>query len=483
MIGDILNRSLSLTEHYTDDGILPRKLMFENFFYPTWFTLHAASGFFSIQLFLFGIHILSALSLTIGFHSRISCIITWVLTVSLQFRNILILHGGDTLLRFNLFYFIFLPIGSRFSIDSLSNTTSDNCNILYNFSTAAFILNVIIMYFWNFMNKYGAAWTIDYTATELALQMEYFQTILGYLILTIVPRLLLQVGTFIVLYFEGFGWILFISPIKCQTCRLIGVILFMIMHLLFGTCLSIGLFLWIALATLIVFLPSKFWEHKLPNYYDLYFNEWILKQSSKTPKILNTSSHKKEILKRIPKKLKYTSSTILFLLSILPLLCVIWSQLWCISMYNGFSFYPPAYSIGTGLHLDPLWEMFAPEPGKEDHHVILEGIFRNGTKMELFKNQGIFKWKGSKIDNLPSITYKQDIYSHRWAKYYESLFGHLHARELQDRFLQFVCNGWIKTHEDPPLYIILKKGIRSFTSIEKPFTFSSIQELLQIRCY
>jgi len=44
VIGDVLNRSLSLTEHYTDDGILPRKLMFENFFYPTWFTIHAASG-------------------------------------------------------------------------------------------------------------------------------------------------------------------------------------------------------------------------------------------------------------------------------------------------------------------------------------------------------------------------------------------------------------------------------------------------------
>ena len=44
VLGDLVNRMRWVTCHYTDEGILPRAMMFDNFFFQTWFTFNAISG-------------------------------------------------------------------------------------------------------------------------------------------------------------------------------------------------------------------------------------------------------------------------------------------------------------------------------------------------------------------------------------------------------------------------------------------------------
>lgn len=66
-----------------------------------------------IALFLVGI------SFTVGFKTRSSSILLFVLVASFHERNTMILNGGDTVLRCILFFFMFAPAGKSFSVDSL----------------------------------------------------------------------------------------------------------------------------------------------------------------------------------------------------------------------------------------------------------------------------------------------------------------------------------------------------------------------------
>ena len=69
------------------------------------------SGFF---WFSFG----CATLLTLGFWTRCTSALTFLCIASLQQRNLLIMHGGDTFLRVTGFFLIFAPAGSRFSLDA-----------------------------------------------------------------------------------------------------------------------------------------------------------------------------------------------------------------------------------------------------------------------------------------------------------------------------------------------------------------------------
>jgi hypothetical protein len=59
----------------------------------------------------------SASLLTVGLLTRISSILVFVCLISIQQRNLYILHGGDTFLRLAGFFLIFAPAGAAVSMD------------------------------------------------------------------------------------------------------------------------------------------------------------------------------------------------------------------------------------------------------------------------------------------------------------------------------------------------------------------------------
>jgi Vitamin K-dependent gamma-carboxylase len=68
---------------------------------------------------LFWIFLASAVLLTVGFLSRLNSIVVYLCLVSIQQRNVYILHGGDTFLRVAGFFLIFAPAGAALSVDRL----------------------------------------------------------------------------------------------------------------------------------------------------------------------------------------------------------------------------------------------------------------------------------------------------------------------------------------------------------------------------
>lgn len=68
---------------------------------------------------LFWFFLVSAVSLTLGFMTRISSILAFVCLTSIHQRNLFITHSGDTFLRVAGFFLMFAPAGAALSIDRL----------------------------------------------------------------------------------------------------------------------------------------------------------------------------------------------------------------------------------------------------------------------------------------------------------------------------------------------------------------------------
>ncbi len=109
------------TEHlrafYTDEGVVPRSLVF-GYHYPP-FRLHLLSGAASFEGLLFAVEAACAVALLLGWRTRIATVLCFVLLVSRQTRNELVLFGPDLVLRIILFWAVFLPLGERWSLDAV----------------------------------------------------------------------------------------------------------------------------------------------------------------------------------------------------------------------------------------------------------------------------------------------------------------------------------------------------------------------------
>src|SRR3989344_6178869 len=116
---DLGVRSLALAAHYTDFGVLSRDAFELHYGNLSWWSIHLLSGSAWFQATLFLIAAVFAIALLVGWHTRVVMVISWLMLISLQTRNPLVLQGGDILFRLLAFWACFLPLGAKWSLDSL----------------------------------------------------------------------------------------------------------------------------------------------------------------------------------------------------------------------------------------------------------------------------------------------------------------------------------------------------------------------------
>ncbi len=63
---------------------------------------------------MFVSHIIVGALLAVGYRTRLMTVLNYVLITSLQARNIIILHGGDVLMKMICFWAMFLPLEKVF---------------------------------------------------------------------------------------------------------------------------------------------------------------------------------------------------------------------------------------------------------------------------------------------------------------------------------------------------------------------------------
>src|SRR5215217_650430 len=261
---DLAGRAPDLYAHYTDRGVLPRDILLQDTaLLNRWqFSLNLMSGELLVQALLFGVTALAALALLVGYRTRLMTMIVWVLVISIQARNPLVVNAGDTLLRLLLLWGILLPLGAHWSVDRALKAAPPRFSMRFlSLATVGLFLQIAFVYWFTAILKSGPEWRVDGTALYYALSIDEYATPIGAYVYQF-PTLL-KVLTFATIGLEAFGPFLLFSPFFTGPVRTGTVLAFMSLHLGIWMTMSIGDFSRVAAFCMVCFLPSWFWDNAM----------------------------------------------------------------------------------------------------------------------------------------------------------------------------------------------------------------------------
>jgi len=257
LLFDLIIRATSLKAFYSDYGTLPRSYIFERFG-DSFLSLNYLSGSVSFQVFLFVIAFIFAIMLLFGYKTRFVTIASWILLISLQNRNPMVLQGGDVLFRMLLFWAMFLPLGRVYSFDAFLGQKKGNEKYHLSIGTLALLMQPVFLYFFSALLKTGKEWLVEGSAIYYALSLDQFTTPIGRILYQHYE--IMKGLTFFVWWLELIGILLFFLPIFTQRVRIFMFFVFLFFQAGMGLSMNLGPFPWIATASIIPFLPALFWD-------------------------------------------------------------------------------------------------------------------------------------------------------------------------------------------------------------------------------
>lgn len=256
LLCDLINRSMSLRAHYTDEGIAPRGYLIETIGDRLAWSLHMLGGGAGSQALLFVIAGIAALGLLVGYRTRTMAVISWVLLASLQARNPWVTNAGDGLLRVMLFWAMFIPLGRRWSIDALRRPDLSERPLL-SVAAAAIMIQLAIMYVLTAVSKWNPVWH-DGEAMGRVVHYVMYMKSTGYW-LKDQPELLyaLSVATpWLELILPLLIWI----PIGTRWVRVLVIGAMVGFHMGIEFTLTTGLFQYVAIVSWLLFVPAMVWD-------------------------------------------------------------------------------------------------------------------------------------------------------------------------------------------------------------------------------
>jgi len=456
---DLGIRCTDLEVFYTDKGVTPLSMIFQHDWNNYFISLHAMSGLWIVQLMLFGIAFFCAAMMFIGYRTRLFTFLSWAMMLSLHNRNLLILQGGDDLLRLVLFWGLFIPWGDRYSCDHILAKTATAPQIL-TVATIGYLLQLSYIYTGSALLK-GPEWHSDHTALYYAYSLDQiaypFSRHIYYY-----PELLKKL-TFFVFYFELLVPLLFFIPYKHSFFRTIAAVSIMIFHFFNSMSLLIGLFPAIGIATVTGILPGPFmdWLERITKgirdrvissftgYATLIatFIPWRMPKQSTHPFIKNIS----------------TAALIFLIVFVFD-----WN-------FSNLSFVNSRLSddlrfVGYGLRLDQSWGMFAPSVFKDDGWYILEGKTKKGQVIDLLQDGQTVSYKKP---GYIAYMFKND----RWRKYSEN---YLFADNSYMRyyFASYYLRQWNENHPEKQIDTLNIVYMKEFTLPDYKYSKPERQRLI-----
>lgn len=131
-----------------------------------------------VTVSLFAIMLVSSIFVMLGFQSRLSCLVLFILMVSFHHRSPIILNSGDTLMRLFAFILIFSQCGRMFSLDAwLAGKSYDEQWLIRCSPWAQRLLQwqVAAAYCQTFFAKIQGQTWLSGTAIYYATRLESFQ--------------------------------------------------------------------------------------------------------------------------------------------------------------------------------------------------------------------------------------------------------------------------------------------------------------------
>lgn len=276
LLVDLYRRLPDYVFFYTNEGMLPNHgaLFRPMSAYP--FSLYHAFSTRGEVLFAFAFTGLVYTSFLVGYRTRIAQVLVLVLVTSLHNRNILLENGGDLVTHLLALWTCFLPLGRRFSVDTLvasfhevkehgPNEMQDrespwvDRRPVVSLAYAAVVLNLAVIYFFNTVHKDGLPWRLG-TTVHYVLWMDRLVNPLGVWLRQWIPSFPIQVMTMGTLVMEASLALLLVSPFFLRSCRRVAAFMILALHCGFQTVGDYGLFSFVMMLHSILLLGPEDWD-------------------------------------------------------------------------------------------------------------------------------------------------------------------------------------------------------------------------------
>lgn len=404
-------------EFYSDQGVFPRTASLD--FMPFWTPcLNLISGDPEFQMFLMLFWMFIALLLTIGFKTRLCTIIMWILLCSFHSRNILILGAEDKFLRVLFFWFMFIPWGHCYSVDSWLRRRHAPLRVC-TLGTAGCLVQIFCFYFFAGVMKYAAPWYNGTAAYIILAAKQFTKPVAAHLLQY--PDLL-KFLTFSALTLERVGPLLWLSPFKTTACRMISIVLFSLFHIGLMLCMELQFFQWMCLVILIAFIPTPI----LNKFLRVPPCVAIQPEPSRRPKWWPNLFHMPIYMK------SFTGFMLVYIV--------------CWNLYDldnkRFPLIPKNLRwVAYTFHVRQHWGMYGPTPFQNDGWFVIPGVLGNGQSVDVFKGGGPVSWKE------PESFIKHNKH-YSWMLYYLNVHDprfHKYARHWG----RYLCREWNAKHSGP----------------------------------
>jgi hypothetical protein len=414
VIIDLLGRMRDLRAHYTADGVFPLDALLTLGTHAT-IAFHNWNDTALYQASLFCVHMIFALLLLLGWHTKIMSILVWALMISVHNRNFMILHGGDVLLRLLLFWAMFLPL----SEESRRFARGKDQQSYLGFASVFYALQVALLYWSAAWLKSDRAWWPDGNAVWLALNLDHLATAFGVWLRGFGEHL--RWLSISVLALEYTGPFLLLAP--WAWIRFFGVVLLAGMQMGFGLGLDLALFPWISVLATVPFLPREFW--------DLLDRRFARLRGLRVLR-------PKRLLTKIPPRIDQIAKACVTGALVYVACIVLW-----INLKHDKIIHKPIPDIlsktASYLRIDQYWNMFAPFPYLDDFWFVIPARLANGTEVDLFRN-GRTKISWAKPELVSA-----EMENVRWAKFLANMWD---SKHIQRRvwYTEYLCRDWNRRH-------------------------------------
>lgn len=407
IIADRITRALHLEAHYTDLGVAPADVVLGEHHWLCYLSVHWwLSGSVTWVAVLFAVNGLLGAALALGWRTRLMTALCWYLQASLLMRLPLLHTAGDRELQLLLLWSLLLPMGARWSIDARSNDRSRAADDRFvAVGGFAILMQVCFIYWFAVAAKIFSPMWQEGRAVEYALHLDSYVTPFGMWLAQFGGVLAaLSVTT---LAWELFGPCLAFIPGFTTPGRLAAVAGFMMMHLGFGLCLSLGIFPWISGAAWIVFLPSGFWDRLT----GARAGPPAARAKLTTPRWVNV--------------LAAAALALVFILNVHTVPKV------------GKAVPRALVRIGHAMRLRQGWGMFTTEAGRTGWFLVA-GRLADGRELDLLSG-GPLSFEPPEVP--ASVTYK----SARWAQFL------YYYRDMENSpywapYCRYLCRQWNRRH-------------------------------------
>jgi Vitamin K-dependent gamma-carboxylase len=285
--GDCLRHWYEARVYYSNSGVLTNHY---HLFRPSsgfnFSILHAFSTIEEVHV-AFALMTLCQFLFWIGWNTRIFSVLSWIIVTSIDNRLVLVENGGYVVVNLLVGWAMFMPTGTRFSVDALLRSfrerqerTADDLNAtqssfpwktkpLVSLIYLVAILNIGIIYYFNVVNKSGAIWRNGDTV-HYVLHLDRMITGLAAFFREHMPLPLMRLTTWSVLIVEAFIMMLILAPEGRRITRPLAMFLMTCLHGSFGIMMRLGPFSWFMICWSFLFPQPVHWE---------IANRWYTKRS------------------------------------------------------------------------------------------------------------------------------------------------------------------------------------------------------------